>query len=159
MRKEFREMIWNKYDKHCAYCGKILEYENMQVDHVIPRYHKWTEEYLEKVNRCRKYFGTYQEPIVRGTNDFENLVPSCRRCNYIKATMTIEKFREIIENKVETLNKVSVVYRMAKDYGLIKETDNPVTFYFEKKRMKDEKEKNVDRKILYVNLDAEVERR
>ena len=132
MDKDLRERVWNKYDKHCAYCGKILEYKNMQVDHVIPRYHKWTNEYLAKINRARKFFGTYQEPIIRGSNAFENLVPSCRRCNYVKETMTIEKFREIISNKIDTINKFSSAYRMAKDYGLVKETNNKIVFYFEK---------------------------
>lgn len=33
-RKNFtkaeRELVYQKYDKHCAYCGKELEYKDMQ---------------------------------------------------------------------------------------------------------------------------------
>ncbi|KKK70780.1 hypothetical protein LCGC14_2920550, partial [marine sediment metagenome] len=55
----------------------------------------------------------------------------CRRCNYHKATLTIEKFREVISNKPEVL-KEDPAYRVAIDYNLVVETGMPVKFYFEK---------------------------
>jgi 5-methylcytosine-specific restriction endonuclease McrA len=34
--KKMRLEVYNKYNGHCAYCGKELEYKDMQVDHLIP---------------------------------------------------------------------------------------------------------------------------
>jgi len=134
MKKELREKVWNKYNKHCAYCGKILEYKQMQVDHIIPKLHTWTKEYLAKVNRNRAdtTFTPYQEPIVRGTDNFENLLPTCRRCNLLKTDGNIETLRWQIQNKIFCLNEYTNNYKLVKDYGLVEETGNKVVFYFEK---------------------------
>lgn len=35
--KEDRLKIYRKYDGHCAYCGKSIEYKDMQVDHLVPK--------------------------------------------------------------------------------------------------------------------------
>ncbi|MCI5852291.1 MAG: HNH endonuclease [Clostridiales bacterium] len=34
--KHIRQQVYEKYGGHCAYCGKALEYKEMQVDHLIP---------------------------------------------------------------------------------------------------------------------------
>ena len=44
LNKTQREQIWNKYNKHCAYCGCELNYKDMQVDHIKPAFHNWSEE-------------------------------------------------------------------------------------------------------------------
>ena len=46
-----REAVYNKYDGHCAYCGKKLEPKGWQLDHLIPyqreRFGRYTEEQIE----------------------------------------------------------------------------------------------------------------
>lgn len=37
-RKRIRELVYQKYDGHCAYCGREIAMEDMQVDHIISRY-------------------------------------------------------------------------------------------------------------------------
>lgn len=37
MKKEDRIKVWEKYGHHCAYCGKEIKFEDMQVDHFIPK--------------------------------------------------------------------------------------------------------------------------
>ena len=32
-----RLKIYNKYGGHCAYCGREIEYKQMQVDHHFPQ--------------------------------------------------------------------------------------------------------------------------
>jgi len=32
INKQLRKQVWNKYNQHCAYCGCIIEYKDMQVD-------------------------------------------------------------------------------------------------------------------------------
>ena len=37
--KTKRALIYDKYEGHCAYCGKAIAPAQMQVDHKTPRYH------------------------------------------------------------------------------------------------------------------------
>ena len=35
--KKTREIVYNKYNGHCAYCGCEIEMKDMQVDHIVPK--------------------------------------------------------------------------------------------------------------------------
>lgn len=120
LTKEERMEIYNKYGGHCAYCGKEIEYKDMQVDHIKPIFRGWSDkdkEYLPE-GRC-------------GDDSIDNLNPSCRMCNFRKGTDTIEMFRNAIKHGLVCLER-SFTYRLAKRYGLIEETGKEVEFYFEK---------------------------
>jgi hypothetical protein len=107
MKKAGRKKIHEKYNKHCAYCGKTIKYEEMQVDHIIPK-------------------------KLGGNDNFENLNPSCRRCNHYKRALSIEKFRTVWLGKLhERLENIYIV-KVALDYGIIPEI-KPFDgrFYFE----------------------------
>lgn len=104
--KSTRELVYQKYNRHCAYCGCELEYKDMQVDHL-------------------KSVETFGED-----NSFENLMPSCRMCNFYKSTYTLEKFREQLGKLRGRLEKV-YIYRLSKKYDLIEEKDKEIKFYFE----------------------------
>lgn len=107
--KKIREQVYQKYNGHCTYCGCELEYKDMQVDHVISVY--W----------------------YNGSNDIDNLMPSCRMCNFYKGTCTLEEFREQLESLHERLRK-PFIYRLALKYGLISEHKKKIEFYFEKEK-------------------------
>ena len=113
--KEMRQLVYNKCNGHCAYCGCKLEYKDMQVDHVIA------------VGKG-------------GDNELENLLPACRQCNYDKHKKSIEGFRKRISKDLyKSLNRV-FVYRLARKYNLIKEEPRTVKFYFE--QLEDENNQN-----------------
>ena len=107
--------------KTCAYCGKEIEYKDMQVDHIKPIFRGWSEE--EKQN--------WVPEDVLGDDSMENLNPSCRMCNFRKSTFTVEGFREQIKHGLVCVNR-DFTYRLLKQYGLIQETGKEVEFYFEK---------------------------
>lgn len=46
--------------------------------------------------------------------------------------MSLEDFRKLITGFMKHLNEVSTQYKIAKRYGLVKETEIKVEFYFEK---------------------------
>lgn len=115
-----RQEVYNKCDGHCAYCGKDITLKQMQVDHKEPLFRNSTNEELQWYNR------------TRGTDEMDNLLPSCARCNRWKSTYTIEEFRKEISLQIQRLNNYSSNYRMVKDYNLIQETNNTVVFYYEK---------------------------
>ena len=112
--KKVREAVYQKYDGHCAYCGKELEPKGWQLDHLIPvqreRFKKYSEEEIE----C-----------------FENYVPSCRRCNHYKRAHSLEVFRKYIEEIPAKLYRDSYIYKVGLDYGLVEDRSHKVKFYFE----------------------------
>jgi 5-methylcytosine-specific restriction endonuclease McrA len=120
MKKSLREAVYNKCCGHCAYCGCEITYKQMHVDHVTAAYHDWSDA------KCKR------RKVTRGTDDMENLMPACARCNRWKATYSLEHFRKEVEAQVERLNRYSANYRLAKDYGLITEKPQPIKFYFER---------------------------
>ena len=60
--KAVRQKVYQKYDGHCAYCGRPIDYKDMQVDHI-------------------------QAHILGGPDNLENYNPTCRQCNFYKGVM------------------------------------------------------------------------
>ena len=67
-----RQAVLDKTEGRCSYCGTNISIDGFAVDHFVP---------LAK----------------GGTNDFDNLMPSCAECNTRKNAMDIERFRERID--------------------------------------------------------------
>ena len=65
MNKKQREQIYNKHKGRCAYCGDKIEFKDMQVDHFKPKH-------------------------LGGKDEMDNYMPSCRACNFYKATFGLE---------------------------------------------------------------------
>lgn len=111
-RKKFslleRQQVYEKCNGHCAYCGCELSIKDMQIDHVQSLY----------------WHG--------GTNDMDNLLPSCRSCNHYKGSSTLENFRKNLERMPQVLMRDSVTYRIATRYGFVIPNEKKVVFYFEK---------------------------
>lgn len=106
--KKIRELVYNKFDGHCAYCGCKIELKDMQIDHI-----------KSKRNG--------------GSDDIENLYPSCRACNFYKDTCSIEEFRGDFRLKglIERLRK-TFIFRLAEKYGMVETKEWDKKFYFEK---------------------------
>lgn len=104
--KAVRKQVYEKYNGHCAYCGRPIAYKDMQVDHIKAKY-------------------------VGGADELDNYNPACRMCNFYKGAMDIDHFRDQLKTVRERLHKV-YIYRLSLAYGLIKEKDNDIEFYFEK---------------------------
>ena len=116
--KANRQIIFDKFHGKCAYCGCELQ-KGWHVDHINPKRRGDCDSRLIKSN------------IKRGTDDLENLNPSCARCNIRKNSLTLEQFRREIKEQTKRLKRDSNQFRLALDYGLIKETNIEVKFYFE----------------------------
>lgn len=107
INKELREKLYLKYVKRCAYCGQLLNYKDMQIDHFAPVY------------------------LFGDNTNIKNLKPACRSCNLYKNTFTIEKFRAQIAEIPNRLQRDSTIYKIAKRYNLICEIEEPVKFFYE----------------------------
>lgn len=107
--KFIREQVYRKYNGHCAYCGREIKISEMQVDHFIPK-RGWSEQ---------------------GSDDFENLMPSCRLCNHYKRANSLETFRRYIAEIPKKL-KQNYIYKVGLVYGNVLENEKPILFYFER---------------------------
>ena len=109
-----KEKIYQKTNGLCFYCGTPIYpvyipsagrelWAGFQRDHIIPR-------------------------SQGGTNDIENIVPACTRCNGLKCDLSIEGFRELAKNNsIVALRSCYWQSPIINDEGL---------FYFEIQGMK-----------------------
>lgn len=111
LTKEQRQLVLNKMEGHCAYCGCEIDLQTMQVDHITP---------------LRK----------GGLDTLGNMWPACRSCNHYKHTLTVQQFRQEVEKAPNRLMRYDTTYRLAVRFGLLELKRKPVTFYFEKYREK-----------------------
>ena len=124
MKKTDRELIFNKYDGKCAYCGCELT-KGWHADHIEPI----LRDFIYNKNKQRfETNGIYRNPE---NDNLQNYNPSCPSCNIQKNSYTLEQFRENIKQFVNSLNQYSTQYKFAKKYGLVSENDIEVKFHFE----------------------------
>ena len=118
--KKIRDSVLKMFDGACAYCGDSDK--PLELDHIEP----------VASSRCKE--------------DESNYLPACKICNRFKAAMTLEQFRSEILSQNERLFRYSVNARMARRYGMIRETGvKEVVFYFEAiKRKRAEIKKEVE---------------
>ena len=122
--KATRQLVYDKYNGHCAYCGKEITLKDMQVDHAIPI--MW---YVYGTKEQRKSIG---QMMSDGAMDsLENYMPSCRSCNYYKGMNDIEGFRTKIKTILEHTCCSSFQTRLAMQYGIITYHPWDEKFYFE----------------------------
>ena len=123
MKREIRELVYKKYNGKCAYCGKEIEYKEMQVDHIFPqkRKHWLKSDGMKKMENLN----------FNNINDFENLNPACRRCNHYKRALTLNDFRKLLLSLHERIEK-QYIDKVAIDYGVIILKPFDGKFYFEK---------------------------
>ena len=67
--KAMRQKVYDKYDGHCAYCGRKIKMREMQVDHIIPIAYSYygPREQVEKVIKM------FEDESI---NDLDNLMPA-----------------------------------------------------------------------------------
>ena len=124
MKKTDRELIFNKYDGKCAYCGCELT-KGWHADHIEPI----VRDFIYNKNKQRfETKGICRNPE---NDNLQNYNPSCPSCNIQKNSYTLEQFRENIKQFINSLNQYSTQYKFAKKYGLVFETDIEVKFHFE----------------------------
>ena len=114
-----RQLVYEKFNGKCAYCGKILLVDNSMfwkphpdafvIDHVTPK-------------------------TKGGNNHIDNLLPSCNYCNSVKYNKSITQFKEYFFSK---LTKQPLFNQEQKEYLLNYGLDlfsffNDCNFYFEK---------------------------
>ena len=124
LTKAERQQVHDRFGGKCSYCGDPLV-KGWHVDHLkaIKRTSYWNKKLKRFVNT-----GNCNRPEH---DTMDNLMPSCASCNINKRDLSLEGFRKFITNLIVSLNRDSVQYKIAKRYGLVKETSIKVKFWFE----------------------------
>ncbi len=124
--KPNRNVIHQKYNGHCAYCGVSIDIKAMQVDHIIPqRNYEW---HLRNEHQIPPFLSHLS---LNDINHIDNLMPACRSCNGFKSTFHLELFRSEVQEQVKRLRQYKPTFNLAERYGLIECKVKAVVFYFE----------------------------
>lgn len=94
-----RLKVFNSTNGKCYYCGCNLDYYCFHIDHFMPK--------------------------SIGGKGGDNLVPACPDCNLAKGSLSIEDFRDKLQNIIYETHHG----RLAAKYGFV--TEKPIKFYFE----------------------------
>ena len=109
-KAKIRAIVFDKCNGKCAYCGTDLV-KGWNVDHIKPQ-------------------------VFGGTNDLENLNPSCKDCNNYKCHSDLEGYRKqlhkMLNEKLEYLFKSKTKMQVAMNMGSIKHTLWDGKFHFER---------------------------
>jgi len=114
MNKAERVQVYNKYGGRCAYCGKVMQYKDMQVDHIRPQ-REWAESLVDDFD----------------IDGMDNKNPACYRCNHYKRSANLETFRQMLQTLHERTQKI-YINKVAEDYGIIEVEPWDGVFYFER---------------------------
>ena len=106
LSKSERQKLYDRFNGHCAYCGREIEYKDMQADHVKPL-------------------------KIGGEDNVENILPACRSCNHYKSTLDVEGFRKYLSEIHKRLMRDSIPYQVAERFGIVEHKTDKVKFYFE----------------------------
>ena len=123
--KAMRQQVYDKYQGHCAYCGKEIKMSEMQVDHIVPIAHSvyGPREQAEKVMKM------FEDDSING---IDNLMPACRACNFYKGINNIDGLRRRIQQELEHTCRSTFQTRLAMQYGMIEYKPWDGKFYFER---------------------------
>jgi 5-methylcytosine-specific restriction endonuclease McrA len=105
--------VHKKYNGKCAYCGAVIRFEQMQVDHLHPKFLSHTEPSLDN-------------------NRYDNLMPACRKCNMHKGGMRLELWRDELSKQIIRLRK-NAQFDRALRFKQLEIKEVPIVFYFERR--------------------------
>lgn len=135
-----RIIIHDMFNGHCAYCGETLV-KGWHADHIEPVEREWWKAHRPKTttkwdekNKCIVQVDSDRR-VTMGRPDrdcMENMFPACRACNIDKSSLPLEVWRKAMEDRVDVCRRNYSAYRHAERFGLVKQVETKVIFYFER---------------------------
>jgi len=121
---EMFQQIYKKTNGHCAYCGSEIKHKGMIVSHIVPI-------------------------SLGGSDDLDNLLPSCRTCFQLKGSLMLLQFKQAIWEAMKKNKALSRRYVGLVSYKNIHSSDNLaiiITLYFESHSMLAARQKSLQEK-------------
>lgn len=102
-----KHALWESYERKCFYCGELIKsWENLEIDHIIPRSLK---DKPEKFESLKKEFGIESDFEI---DSYYNLVPTNSYCNKRKSNQIFNNkkqllfFLNLVEKKIEKIEQI-----------------------------------------------------
>lgn len=114
-KEKERLVIKNMFGGKCAYCGTTLN-AGWHIDHVHSKFYEEIKPVDMRID----------------VESISNKFPACAQCNIAKRAYSIEEFRKVIFRFRDNLNKTNANYRNCLRFGIIKENNSAIQFWFEK---------------------------
>jgi endonuclease I len=129
-KSEIKNIVWQKFEGRCAYCGIGIDIKQMQLDHIIPQKMFIAQVQSKKIPKFLLHL------TINDVNHIDNLFPSCKYCNSYKSNFTLEEFRnylnQMLNEKMERLFKSKTKMEVAIRMGAVKMEKWDGFFYFER---------------------------
>lgn len=74
-----RQCLYDAYEKRCFYCGELVYFREMQIDHIVP------ENLIHNKSKYQTFIIESGLPDSFQINSYNNWVPSHSRCNNRKS--------------------------------------------------------------------------
>lgn len=113
-----RSALWTSYNYVCFYCNKPLDWDDLNIDHIIPECFATDQEKFEQIKT------EYELDVEFDLNALYNLVPTHSKCNLRKndnvfvKTTTLYYLALTNKNKTKTENEIQKL-KMRKNKGQI----------------------------------------
>jgi 5-methylcytosine-specific restriction endonuclease McrA len=111
-----RAALWNSYGNKCFYCTEPLDWEDLEIDHILP------ERLMQEPEALRKVLTEYGLDAGFEVNGLSNLVPCHSRCNSRKLGKVFTKnvvlyYLSLTTPKVPAIQKEIDKLEKRKDKG------------------------------------------
>lgn len=122
--KKQRDLLREKYQGRCGYCGNILD--KMHADHMEPVIRITTDPWSNPLPYS-------EQRMLKPENNFvDNMMPACPPCNIHKKGYKLEDWRKYLQRSGEIVRKQTSTFRAGERFGIITVHETPIEFYFEK---------------------------
>lgn len=125
--KAQREALRQKFGGRCGYCGELLT--KMHADHIEPVLRITTDPWGKLLPVEERRLINPERNVVG------NMMPACGPCNISKGGYTVEEWRQLLARSHEIVAREKSIFRAGVRFGVIRVTDEPVVFHFERAEM------------------------
>ena len=92
-KAEDKCQLFHDQERKCVYCGNVYPYDELQIEHMIPK-------------------------VLGGSDNIRNCQLACRRCNQAKGTMTDIEFRKKYASYLPQQERTPAAYKPGKTPGV-----------------------------------------
>ena len=113
LSSEQRKTVYDRYDGHCAYCGREISLSQMEISAISRK------QYSQK-------------------KDLNLILPSCRICNRGRKIKSIPQYKLEIRTSHEILMRYQSIYCLALRFNKVQWNGDDFNFYFEQEEGRNE---------------------
>lgn len=122
--KKQREVLRQRFDGLCAYCGRQID--KMHADHLEPCVRITTDQWGTPLAAADRRMIKPERNVV------SNMMPACASCNLHKGGYSLEQWRDLLQRSAAILRRDASTFRAGERFGIIAVNETAIVFHFEK---------------------------